>query len=74
MLKASGRKEDNIISGTKAGSIKAVQTILERHGGDFFQRIGSKGGKACVPKGFSMNKKLASEAGVKGGIKSRRTS
>lgn len=61
------------MSGTKAGSIKAVKTLKEVHGADFFARIGSIGGKACVPKGFAMNKKRASEAGRKGGKISRRT-
>ena len=61
------------MSGTKAGSIKAVQTIKENHGSDFYVKIGSLGGKVCVPKGFAMNPKLASAAGRKGGKISRRT-
>ena len=31
--------------GTKAGGIKARETNLKKHGADFYQRIGSKGGK-----------------------------
>lgn len=34
---------------------------------------GKKGGKAKVPKGFAVNRKLASEAGRKGGKISKRT-
>lgn len=61
------------MSGTKAGSIKAVQTIKENHGSDFYAKIGSLGGKVCVPKGFAMSKERASAAGRKGGKISRRT-
>lgn len=60
------------MSGTKAGSKKAVQTILKKYGEDFFKRNGKKGGKACVPKGFAMNKELAIESGRKGGSVSKR--
>lgn len=40
---------------TKAGSIKAIRTIKERHGEDYFSKIGSKGGKTPTtkPKGFA---------------------
>lgn len=55
------------MSGTKAGGLKAKQKILQTHGEDFFKNIGSKGGKACVPKGFATNRELAREAGRKGG-------
>ena len=55
------------MSGTKEGALKAKQTIMKKHGSDFFKTIGSKGGKACVPKGFATNKELAREAGRKGG-------
>ena len=61
------------MSGTKAGSVKAVQTIKENHGSDFFVKIGSLGGRVCVPKGFAMSKERASAAGRKGGKVSRRT-
>lgn len=59
--------------GTKAGGIKARKTNLEKHGKDFYQRIGKMGGKICgIPKGFSLNHELAVEAGRKGGTISRR--
>lgn len=61
------------MSGTRAGSLKAVKTIKENHGEDYYKKIGSLGGKAQVPKGFAMNPKLASEAGSKGGKISRRS-
>ena len=32
------------MSGTKAGSLKALATIKERHGENFFKSIGHKGG------------------------------
>ena len=61
------------MSGTRAGSLKAVKTIKANHGEDYFKRIGSLDGIACVPKGFAKNIKLAQEAGRKGGKISRRT-
>ena len=33
------------MSGTKAGGMKAAKTNLERHGADFYKRIGQKGGQ-----------------------------
>jgi general stress protein YciG len=58
--------------GTKAGGLKAKQTNLQRHGDDFYKRIGSKGGQAGHTGGFATNRELAKEAGAKGGAKSRR--
>lgn len=62
------------MSGTKAGSIKARETILKRHGADFFKRIGSIGGSRVdtKPKGFAANPELARKAGSKGGKRSTR--
>ena len=60
------------MAGTKTGSIKAKQTIKETYGEDFFVNIGRKGGRRCVSKGFGKNKELASSAGRKGGLKSKR--
>ena len=34
------------MSGTKAGGRKAKQTNLEKHGADFYQRIGKIGGQS----------------------------
>lgn len=59
------------MSGTKEGAKKAQLTMIKKYGKDFFREMGRKGGKACVPKGFAMNRTLASEAGHKGGLKRR---
>jgi general stress protein YciG len=58
--------------GTKAGGIKAAKTNLEKHGADFYKRIGSKGGRNGHTGGFAANRALASIAGRKGGLISRR--
>ena len=58
--------------GTKAGGIKAAKTNLEKHGADFYKRIGSKGGRNGHTGGFAANPALASKAGRKGGLISRR--
>lgn len=58
--------------GTKAGGIKAAKTNLEKHGADFYKRIGSKGGRNGHTGGFAANRTLASVAGRKGGLISRR--
>ena len=60
------------MSGTKAGGLKAAKTILEKHGADFYKRIGHKGGKNGHTGGFAANPVLASIAGRKGGRISRR--
>lgn len=60
------------MSGTKAGGLKASRTNLERHGEDFYKRIGSKGGQNGHTGGFASNPELAREAGAKGGRISRR--
>lgn len=59
--------------GTKAGGLKAAKTNLQRNGQDFYSRIGSLGGRVTgTKKGFAANRKLAAEAGRKGGKISRR--
>jgi len=61
------------MSGTKVGGLKASVTNKEKHGEDFYQRIGRKGGKKCgIKKGFALNPMLASIAGRKGGKISKR--
>lgn len=60
------------MSGTKAGALKAKETYFKKYGKDFFKEMGRKGGKVCVPKGFALNRELASEAGRKGGSVSKR--
>lgn len=59
--------------GTKIGGLKASKTNKAKHGEDFYQRIGSIGGKKTgIKKGFACNPALASVAGRKGGSISRR--
>lgn len=60
------------MSGTKAGGVKAAKTNLERHGADFYKRIGHKGGQNGHTGGFAANPALARIAGAKGGSISRR--
>lgn len=60
------------ISGTKAGGIHAAQTNKERHGNDFYKRIGAIGGHNGHTGGFYANPELARMAGAKGGHNSRR--
>ena len=52
--------------GTKTGGLKAAQKNVERDP-NYYAKIGSKGGKAKVPKGFAVNRDLARVAGAKGG-------
>lgn len=58
--------------GTKAGGAKAAITNKERHGSDFYKKIGSKGGKNGNTGGFAANRELARIAGRKGGQISKR--
>lgn len=60
------------MSGTKIGGLRAAETNKKKYGEDFYVKMGKKGGLAQVPKGFSMNTKLASKAGRKGGKTSKR--
>ena len=61
--------------GTIAGGQKAAATNLERHGRNFYRRIGAMGGSRTdtKPKGFAANPELARNAGAKGGRISKRT-
>lgn len=60
------------MAGTKAGGQKAALTNKERHGKDFYAKIGAKGGKLGRTGGFAANRELARVAGAKGGRISRR--
>lgn len=60
------------MAGTKAGGIKTRKTIYEKYGEDHFRKIGAKGGKKKVPKGFAKNITLARLAGKVGGKISKR--
>lgn len=56
--------------GTKEGARKARETNLKRDP-NFYAKIGKKGGEKEVPKGYSMNLRLASLSGKLGGRISR---
>lgn len=60
--------------GTIAGGKAAAATNKKRHGDDFYRKIGAKGGLLGKTGGFYANRQLASEAGRKGGLISRRGS
>lgn len=58
--------------GTIEGGRKASETNRKKYGGDFYRRIGAKGGKMGRTGGFFANRELARTAGAIGGRKSRR--
>ena len=60
------------MAGTYAGAIKARDANYEKHGKDFYKKIGSKGGKKGHTGGFFANRELAKKAGQKGGRISKR--
>lgn len=60
------------MAGTYAGAIKARDTNYEKHGKDFYKKIGSEGGKKGHTGGFFTNRELARKAGRKGGKISKR--
>ena len=60
------------MSGTKIGGLRAAETNKKKYGEDFYVKMGKKGGLAQVPKGFSMDRRLAQAAGRKGGKNSKR--
>ena len=60
------------MSGTIEGGKKASATNKEKHGADFYTRIGRMGGKWCGPKGFALDPERAKTAGRKGGLISKR--
>ncbi len=60
------------MAGTKAGGARAAQSNKERHGDDFYIRIGKMGGKNGHTGGFYADRELARRAGRKGGTISRR--
>ncbi|HKU18332.1 MAG TPA: hypothetical protein VJP80_03575 [Candidatus Saccharimonadales bacterium] len=61
------------MAGTKAGGLKAAATNKAKYGGEFYAKIGAKGGKLGRTGGFFANRELARAAGQKGGRISRRT-
>ena len=70
------------MTGTKSGGLKAGKTNKERHGEDFYKRIGQMGGKKSTTGGFASNKvgkdgltgrQRAALVGAIGGFRSKRT-
>lgn len=59
------------MAGTKIGGLKARDKNLRRDP-DFYKKIGAIGGANGNTGGFAANRKLAVEAGRKGGLISRR--
>lgn len=60
------------MAGTKIGGSRASKTNKERHGADFYKKIGAIGGKNGTTGGFYANRELARAAGAIGGAKSKR--
>lgn len=69
------------MAGTIYGGKKAAQSNIERHGKDYYSRIGRKGGKRSTTGGFASQKvgkdgltglERAKLAGAKGGRRSKR--
>lgn len=69
------------MSGTVKGGKKASITNKQKHGEDFYKRIGRKGGKKSCNGGFASNKvgldgltglERSKLAGRKGGLHSKR--
>jgi len=60
------------MAGTKQGGKSAAATNKLKYGEDFYARIGAMGGSKGTTGGFYANRELASIAGRKGGLISRR--
>lgn len=62
------------MTGTKSGGIKARNTTKEKHGEDFYKKIGTIGGSVFreAPRWFALHPDLAKTAGAKGGRTSTR--
>lgn len=60
------------MAGTKEGGLRAAATNRDKHGADFYSRIGAAGGRLGTTGGFFANRELASIAGAKGGRISKR--
>lgn len=60
------------MAGTIEGGRKARETIYLRHGREFYQEIGRRGGRNSHTGGFGANPELARIAGAKGGRLSKR--
>ncbi len=60
------------MAGTVKGGKAAAQTNKQRHGKEFYARIGRIGGQKGTTGGFAADRDLARKAGAIGGKKSRR--
>lgn len=60
------------MAGTIEGGRKARDTNYLRHGQEFYQEIGRRGGRNGHTGGFAANPELARIAGAKGGRLSKR--
>lgn len=60
------------MAGTAKGGRLAAQKNKQKHGEDFYKRIGAIGGRNSHTGGFFANRELARRAGAKGGSISRR--
>lgn len=58
--------------GTKLGGKKSSLLIKQKHGDDFFKKIGAKGGANGNTGGFFGDSERAKLAGAKGGAMSKR--
>ena len=58
--------------GTKTGGAKARETNYEKHGRDFYKRIGKRGGSVSTPTGGFGHKDNGKKFGAIGGKISRR--
>ena len=58
----------------RASGLKARNTIIAKHGENYYARIGKVGGSRTdtKPKGFEADRALARRAGAKGGQASRK--
>ena len=72
MLRHTSKKWRAKMAGTITGGKNAAKTNKERHGSDFYARIGAIGGRKGTTGGFYQNRELAREAGRKGGRISKR--
>lgn len=64
----------NKSSTRRNAGLKARNTIIAKHGDNYYARIGKIGGSQTDtrPKGFEADRALARRAGAKGGASSRR--
>lgn len=60
------------MAGTKEGGRKAAITNKQRYGEGFYKGIGAAGGRKSTGGAFKYDRELASRAGRKGGMASRR--